>query len=63
VPFVVGLGLLTWDSLVVSVYFLPALVAGTFIGQWAIKRMNKRTFVWIGLSLSSLGALWLIIQG
>jgi uncharacterized membrane protein YfcA len=63
VPFVVALGLLTWDSIVVSAYFLPALVVGTFIGRWAIKRMNKRTFVWIGLSLSSLGALWLIIHG
>jgi uncharacterized membrane protein YfcA len=63
VPFVVALGLLTWDSLLVSVYFLPALVVGTFIGRWAIARMNKRTFVWVGLALSSLGALWLIIHG
>lgn len=63
VPFVVALGLLTWDSLVVSAYFLPALVAGVFIGRWAIKRMKKRTFVWVGLALSSVGALWLIVQG
>lgn len=63
VPFVVALGLLTWDSLLASAFFLPALVVGTFIGRWSIKRMNKRTFVWVGLALSSLGALWLIIHG
>lgn len=63
VPFVVGLGLLTWDSLWTSALFLPLLVAGVILGRWAISRMNKATFVWIGLGLSSLGGLWLMLRG
>jgi uncharacterized membrane protein YfcA len=63
VPFVVGLHVLTWDSLLISLRFIPALVIGGFLGAVAFRRMNQRVFTAVALTLSALAALWLIIMG
>jgi uncharacterized protein len=63
VPFVVGLDVLTWDSLLISLRFIPALVAGGILGAVAFRRMNQRVFTTVALTLSALAALYLIIMG
>jgi uncharacterized membrane protein YfcA len=63
VPFVVGLDVLTWDSLLISLRFIPALLVGGILGAVAFRRMNQRVFTTVALSLSALAALWLIIMG
>lgn len=63
VPFVVGLHVLTWESLLVSLRFIPALVVGGIIGAVVFRRMNPRVFTAVALTLSALAALWLIIMG
>ena len=63
VPFVVGLDVLTWDSLLISLRFIPALLVGGILGAFAFRRMNQRVFTTVALSLSALAALWLIIMG
>lgn len=63
VPFVVGLHLLTWDSLLVSAKFAPAMLIGGLVGALVFRRMNPKVFTTVALSLSALAALWLIIMG
>lgn len=63
VPFVVGLHVLTWDSLLISLRFIPALAVGGVLGVFAFRRMNQRVFTAVALTLSALAALWLIIMG
>jgi uncharacterized membrane protein YfcA len=62
VPPLILLGLLTPSSVQVSAWFVPAMVAGALFGRWAIPRINERTFTWVGLGLTVLGATWLIVQ-
>jgi len=63
VPFVVGLHLLTWDSLLISLCFIPALVVGGILGALVFRRMNPKVFTTVALVVSALAALWLIIMG
>ena len=63
VPFVVGLDLLTWDSLLVSARFAPAMLVGGLVGAFVFRKMNPKVFTAVALTLSALAALWLIIMG
>jgi len=63
VPFVVGLHLLTWDSLLVSARFVPAMLLGGLVGVFVFRKMNPKVFTSVALTLSALAALWLIIMG
>lgn len=63
VPVVIGLHVLTWDSLLVSLRFIPALAIGGLLGAFVFRRMNPRVFTVVALTLSALAALWLIIMG
>ncbi len=63
VPFVVGLHLLTWDSLLVSARFAPAMLVGGLVGAITFRRMNATVFTAVALTLSAVAALWLIIMG
>jgi len=63
VPFVVGLHVLTWDSLLISLRFIPALVIGGILGAVVFRRMNPKVFTTVALALSAAAALWLIIMG
>jgi len=61
VPPLIALGLLTSGSALTSAWFVPAMVAGALVGRWAVPHLNERTFTWIGLGLTVLGATWLIV--
>lgn len=63
VPLVVPLGLITPESLIAGLWFVPILVAGAFIGIFTFRRMNQRWFERIALTLSALASLWLVIHG
>jgi uncharacterized membrane protein YfcA len=63
VPFVVGLGYLTWDSLRADLWFVLPLVAGALLGAVVFRRMTPEWFTRIALGLSGLAAVWLIIVG
>ena len=63
VPFVLGLGYLTWDSLRFDLWFIPPLVVGALLGTFAFRRMTPEWFTRIALSLSGIAAVWLIIVG
>ncbi|MEZ0164801.1 sulfite exporter TauE/SafE family protein [Kineococcus sp. LSe6-4] len=55
VPFSVGLGLISVDSLWLDLRLAPAVVVGALIGWWLAKRLDIRTFEkWVlGLSVVS----------
>lgn len=63
VPFVVGLGLLNWHTLLTSMWFLPALLAGAGLGIVTFRRLDPSTFVNTALALSAVAAVWLIVMG
>ncbi|HXQ80534.1 MAG TPA: sulfite exporter TauE/SafE family protein [Opitutaceae bacterium] len=51
-PFMIGLGLITRESLVVSLALAPAVLAGTWLGKWLLRWINQRTFENIVLALA-----------
>jgi uncharacterized membrane protein YfcA len=55
VPFSVGLGLISVDSLWLDLRLAPAVVVGALLGWWVAKRMDIKTFEkWVlGLSVVS----------
>lgn len=60
VPFSVGLGLLTWESLSLNVVLLPALVVGAIAGRRLIDRIDQATFEGLVLAFTVLSALNLL---
>lgn len=63
VPFVVGLGLLDLNTLLTSMWFLPALFIGAGLGVVTFRRLNPTNFVNAALALSAVAAVWLIVMG
>lgn len=63
VPIIGALGLLSWQTLLAGLIFLPALVLGAVLGILVFRRMNQTVFVNVGLALSAVAAIWLIIHG
>ena len=51
-PFMVGLGLITRDSLMFDVALAPAVVVGAMIGRWILGRIDQRLFENIALGLT-----------
>lgn len=51
-PFMIGLGLITSDSLVLNLVLAPAVIAGTVLGRWLLGRINQRLFENIALALT-----------
>jgi len=43
-PFSVGLGLITVDSLVLDLTLVPAVVVGALLGRWVVKRLDQTKF-------------------
>lgn len=63
VPFLVGLGLLSGETLLANLWFVPALVLGAVAGIFIFRRLDQRWFTIIALTLSFLAACWLLIHG
>ena len=51
-PFMVGLGLVTRESLLVNLVLAPAVIAGTALGRWLLGRINQRAFENIAIALT-----------
>ncbi|HEY1764672.1 MAG TPA: sulfite exporter TauE/SafE family protein [Opitutaceae bacterium] len=51
-PFMVGLGLVSRQSLSVNLLLLPAVLAGAWFGRWLLIRINQRVFENIVLGLA-----------
>jgi len=62
-PFLIGLGFLTTDTLIADLFFLPLIGIGAWLGVVVFDRMNERVFTLSALVLSAAGAMWLIIHG
>lgn len=62
-PLIVPLGLVTRESVLIDVWFLPALLVGAALGVFAFKRMSQTVFTNAALILSAAAAAWLLIHG
>ncbi len=61
VPFSVGLGLISWQSLAMDALLIPAMIAGGLVGLAVIRRIDQRQFERAALALSGLGAALLLV--
>ena len=60
-PFSVGLGLITWQSLLLDALLVPAMVVGGLVGLAVIRRIDQEQFERAALALSAVAAgllLW-----
>jgi len=61
VPFSYQLGLIGQTTLSLNAMLAPAVIAGTFIGRWLIRKVPQRIFDGLVLTFVSVAALWLIV--
>lgn len=62
VPFSVGLGLISWHTLLMAVLLVPAIAVGAFLGRAVVHRVNQAQFEIATLVLSGVGAGLLILS-
>lgn len=62
VPFSVGLGLISWHTLLMAVLLVPAIAVGALVGRAVVHRVNQRQFELATLVLSGVGAGLLILS-
>ena len=51
-PFMIGLGLINRESLMLNLVLAPVVVAGTLLGRWLLGRINQRLFENIAIVLT-----------
>ncbi|MCS7068425.1 MAG: sulfite exporter TauE/SafE family protein [Meiothermus sp.] len=61
VPFAVGLGLITWESLAFNLWLLPAVGLGAWAGRRLLDYLRQDRFEWMALGLAWLGGLRLLL--
>lgn len=60
-PFYIGLGLLTVNSAQTSLYAVPGLLVGSFIGYHFLKKVNPIQFKWLIRIMSTVAAFKLFL--
>lgn len=60
VPFSIGLGLISLDTLTLNAALTPMIVVGLFTGRWLIHRIPQRMFDSLVLGFSAIAAMRLI---
>lgn len=60
-PFYMGLGMLSVESVETSLYAVPGLIMGSFIGYHFLKKVNPVQFKWLIRIMSLIAALKLFI--
>ena len=61
VPFALGLGLISLESLTFNLWLIPAVVLGAVAGRWLLNYINQNSFEWMALILALLGGLRLLL--
>lgn len=61
VPFAVGLGLITWESLAFNLWLVPAVGLGAWAGRRLLDYLPQSTFESMALTLALLGGLRLLL--
>lgn len=61
IPFLIPLGMITPDGLLIDLVLVPLVVAGAVFGLWWAKRIDKSAFEWIVIVLSILSAVNLLL--
>lgn len=61
VPFSIGLGLITVETLLMDLLLVPAVLLGALCGRWIAGRISQQLFERAVLALTVLGALYLIV--
>lgn len=61
VPFAVGLGLITWESLLFNLWLVPAVGLGAWAGRRLLDYLQQDAFEWMALTLALLGGLRLLL--
>ncbi len=61
VPFMVGLGLITPESVRFNLVLVPAVLAGALVGRWALPRVSQTWFERLALLLSAAAGLKLLL--
>lgn len=62
VPFSVGLGLITAESLFVSAAIAPGAVAGALLGRRLVRGMSVEVFRVVALAATAVAGLWLVLR-
>jgi uncharacterized protein len=61
VPFMAGLGLVNADSFRFNLLLLPAVLLGTLLGRWLLKRIDQSLFETLVLALGGTAGLMLLL--
>lgn len=61
VPFSIGLGLISPQSLLLDLCIVPAVVLGAFVGRRIANRISQKLFNRVVLSLTVLGSVYLLV--
>lgn len=62
VPLAASLGLFTPQGLLLDLVLIPAVLLGTLIGTWVIKRVTQRQFETVTMAASALSAVFLLLR-
>lgn len=62
VPFSVGLGLITPESLLVSAAIAPGAIAGALLGRRLVRGMSVEVFRVVALAATTVAGLWLVVR-
>lgn len=62
VPFSLGLGLFSVEMLLLDLVLIPFVVLGAVGGRLIVKRISRRAFEWSVITLSILGAVYLLVR-
>jgi uncharacterized membrane protein YfcA len=62
VPFSVGLGLITPESLLVSAVITPGAIAGALLGRRLVRGMSVELFRVLALTATAVAGVWLVVR-
>ena len=63
IPMLWYLGLMDWQSTLISLQCLPGLIIGAVIGYWVLRRLNLNQFKWLIRGMASIAAIKLFALG
>lgn len=61
VPISVGLGLISWTTLIMTALLLPAVAVGALTGRAVVKKVDQRQFEVATLAMTGVGAVLLMV--